>query len=406
MPPAAARVIDENDDYEDDAFDGAASLPQRPDGDLPAGLSGEPPPARQPQQARQPQEPQFEVVETDDRFQPIQRQEQPLTEEAAAPDPNAVQAGERDEFGRQRITRGERNRRRRVYQERLEGELTQTRADLEALRAQVGVIEPRLTEIDQGRRADQLATLDRQINEANGRAALARNNLTEALTNQDPAAITAALDMRDEAIRQAERLAGQKERLASAAPIQTVDPNQFRQQPQGQQPQRQAPPPLPREAAVRATAFQTEHSWIAANPNSREARLILDIDNEIAGEGFDPRTDDYWDELRDRASAYMDLRTGRPLGQANGNGHAPPQPQRGAQPMQQPVQRRGPMVAGGSVNGAPPGNGRQLFLSPERKAAMIQVGALEPDGRTVANQEKYRRLAVRYMAFDRDNAPA
>jgi hypothetical protein len=406
MPPAT-RVVDEMDD-EDDILDGAASLPQRPDGDLPAGLSGEPPPSRQPQQARQPQEPQFEVVETDDRFQPIQRQEQPLSEQAAPPDPNAVQPGEKDEFGRPRVTRAERNRRRRVYQERLESELTQTRAEVEALRTQIGGIEPRLTEIDQGRRADQLATLDRQINEANGRAALARNNLTEALTNQDSAAITAALDMRDEAIRQATILAGQKERLASAAPIQTVDPNQFRQQQPSQQQQRQAPPPLPREAATRATAFQAEHSWIAANPNSREARLILDIDNEIAGEGFDPRTDDYWDELRDRASAYMDLRTGRPLGQVNGNGHAPPQPQRGAQPMQPrvPEQRRGPMVAGGSVNGTPPGNGRQLFLSPDRKAAMIQVGALEPDGRTVADRKKYTRLAERYMAFDRENAPA
>lgn len=401
----AARVVDEMDD--DDEIDGATSLPQRPDNDLPPGLSGNPPPAERQQQARQPQEPQFEVVETDDRFHPIQRQEQPLTEEAAPVDPNAVQPGaERDEFGRPRITRSERNRRRRVYQERLEGDLAQTRQQLEALQAQLGGIEPRLTELDQGRRADQLAGLDRQINEANARAALARNNLTEALTNNDPAAITAALDMRDESIRQAERLSGQKERLTSAAPIQTVDPNQFRQP----QPQRQAPAPLPREAAMRATEFQNEHPWLAQNPGSREARLLLDIDNEVAAEGFDPRTPDYWDEVRDRAGAYMDLRTGRPLGQANGNGQPRQQPRPGAQPMpqQQQVlpQRRGPMVAGGSANGGGQESGRKLFLSPDRKQAMIQVGALEPDGRTIANRQKYTRLAERYMAFDRDNAPA
>jgi hypothetical protein len=119
-------------------------------------------------------------------------------------------------------------------------------------------------------------------------------------------------------------------------------------------------------------------------------RAVQAIDMAVANEGFMPNTDDYWDEVRDR------------MREANlVPAEARQSPQRVAEPRRAP-ERRGPPTMGAaqprSANG-----GTQVKISPERKQAMIAIGCLDPDGRTVTDRNKFNRVLKQYSEFDRAN---
>lgn len=401
MAGASAHILDEQDD--DDIDDLQPSLPQRPDADIPPGLSGGGL-APQKRQTQQNDDLEFEIIETDrEGRQPTER---PLSSDNAPHDPNTIQPPQDDRDNpshRRPRTRAERNAARRAYEQRLEAQNRTLAEELEQIKARVGSFEPRLNEFDQTRRQDQIHALDQQIAEQTARARQAKQQMTQAITTGDAEAISAAMEAREEALRAADRLTVQKERLASAPAAEPVDPRQTSPQ-QFQNPRQ--PPPIAPAVAMRVEGFAADKPWYnPTDPNNLDSQIVLQIDRAVANEGFDPRTDDYWDEIESRAAQYLPHRFGRQQQQ--------PQARQAQQPMRQIApqapavapQRRGPMVGGGSDR-TPVDTGNKLYLSPERKQAMIQVGALDADGRTISNPTKFKRLAAQYVAFDRQNGTA
>jgi hypothetical protein len=99
----------------------------------------------------------------------------------------------------------------------------------------------------------------------------------------------------------------------------------------------------------------------------------------LAKEGFNPQTEEYWEELRRRASKRLPERF---------EGEAPRR-----EPKREP--RGGPAVGSGREH-APATTRREIYISPERKQALIEAGVWDDP----VLRNKY---VQRYAEYDRQN---
>ena len=342
-----------------------------------------------------------EIVETDDNFRPVQGRrdgsEARLTEAEVAEKPLLEQQG--TEERKQRRDRAEERRRRREGRQRTFAELAETKAELALLKQQIEGIAPRLSQLDQQRIVDQIANTDREIQGAAAAAAAARRKMAEAVASADAEAMTDALEARDIAVQRGQELAAQKARLSAVVPERVEDTRGV--QPNNQQNQRQQsrPAPLPTAAVGYVEDFRAKHNWMKMTPDGRPADLdtemMLRIDASVAGDGYDPTTQDYWDEIEDRGRRYLGHRFSAQQ----------QQPARNQNPRQPPQNepRRGPMTTGGADSSARPVNRNQVYLSPGRKEALITLGALDKNGKTVIDKDTYRKYIRAYQEYDREN---
>jgi hypothetical protein len=314
--------------------------------DLPNGLSG---PVDEPRRGDSDQE--FQIVETDDDFRPLTGPAAPAREEIRTD----ADSQPRVESPRERQTKAQRRASVRAARERTESELAayrdenaKLRADFEALQNRVT---PRLDQLDQGRINDQLAGMDREIASAATTVDQAISRASEAMAAGDAAGHAAALRDVTRFTQRGNELTTQKAQLEAqrtAREHQQPRTEQPRTEQPREQPRRVGPDPI---VAERVREYAAEIPWMktrqlpdgTAAGVDQDSRIMLQIDREVAAEGFDPRDDDYWDEIDARAREALPHRF-------------QPQPQRRQQPQQQrqqPVnpQRRGPMVAGSGNGG-------------------------------------------------------
>lgn len=366
-------------------------------------------------------EPEFEIIDADENLQPLQQPEQRTQDTEEKPEETEQESRE-DGDGQsrqwQKRSAKERQDRQRRARDRTHTELNTLRAtvaDLEqkqlAAEERLAAYEPRFTQIDKGRIEAQVADVDRQIAEQQSRAVDARRRISEAVISQDGDALAAALEVRDQAIIQSQQLAVRKNVLTSGNPLGRENLEAARQtQPERQEPQRQAPRPLTREAVRMANDFAEQHDWVDLRnklPDGRlrdpDSRLLAMIDGDVMADGYNPADADYWEELTARAKDVLPHRFG---GQGQRQPTQPRQTQQpqAAQRMVQP-ERRGPMTGGASDRGPTRGS-TQVYLNADRKMAMIQSGALEQDGRTVADKAKFQRQLKYFNEFDRANGAA
>jgi hypothetical protein len=436
MSGTRVRMRDEGDIDEDDAAPPAAQGTHAGLGDMAEPVDGRPPPPAR-QQTRE-QGPPLEVVEVGEDGRPVDARYRETTDDTVPPAQDQrlhddrqetfVEQGERQgrrprESTPQR-TRRLREARDRAFQEnnQLRQQLADQEARLAELQQQVGGIEPRLAEFDRGRAQQQLGDLDRQIAEQKNFARIARDRIAEASNAGDGKALAEALEARDEALIATNQIQVRRNMLASGNPFGDVDQRQpARHQQHQPPPQQQAiqPQPMLRAVRERISEFTEDHPWyqlvprrmpdgsVQNVPADLESKIMWTIDNEVANEGFDPSTDDYWDEIRERGRQFLPHRFGaqtqRQLApRQNGNGNG-----RYEEPMPRAQQRqpeaRGPRVGGGSDR-APGPRANQVYISPGRKEALIAAGALGRDGRTIENRTLYDKYVSGYAKYDRENA--
>jgi hypothetical protein len=397
--PGAALITEE-----DDAPPTLQDIPRPDDGQI----------VTLPQsQAAQPPAEEYEIIETDADGQPLggpRQQEAPLSEQAGGPRP-LIQPPEPQRQHAPR-TREERRNAQRQGRERTmrENELLKERTaqlsgELAEMRQLFSGLEPRLAQIDRARIEDQITANDRLLDVADRTVAAATQRLSEAMASNDSTAFAAALTERDKAADDRRLLNGRKAYLQNSLTIAPAEQGQPRQAAPQQQTQ-PAPQPLSRVVQRFADDFAERNEWY--RPDVRrsdgairdmDTRIVLLIDNDLAEEGFDPATPDYWDELEDRARERLPHRF-QQAQPTNGNGQRQPAQQRQVQP-----ERRGPMTTGASDRAPTPGR-NQVYLSPDRKAALIQAGVLERDGRTVADKAKFNRMMKSYHDYDREYGAA
>lgn len=140
--------------------------------------------------------------------------------------------------------------------------------------------------------------------------------------------------------------------------------------------QRPAPaPPLPAAAQQRAAAFVDRHKgWYNPAGNNVESKIIMAIDQDVSNEGFDPTTDDYWDEIEARAKNFLPHRINSAHNGAQVRNAALNSP-----------------VGGSSRSAGASTAGKTVFkLSAERVQAMRDSGAWDDPKRKQAAIKQFR----------------
>lgn len=351
----------------------------------------------------------FDIVETDEQFRPLSGPGSDPRQEIHADDGNEDTETRGERRTRQR-TRRENQRRLAEENQRLINEQRDTIQRLEAESKQFReTVSGRFTEFDRTQFEGRIGDVERQIADTARMVDAALDAAAEAQSTGDSDAFKRAMREHTKLVSRGFELTTAKTQLenarqqaATAQPAQVDPPADTRRQPQPP-PRQVAPDP---EVISLANDFRGRHPWIITNPAMRpdlDSKIAMIIDHEVAQE-FDPRDPEYWEELEARLKDRLPHRyeTRRSARQQDPRGGQQPAQR---QQQQVPTTRRGPMVSGGGGNGNPNGGGgrQRLLLSPERKQAMIQVGALEADGRTVGDRNKFDRLAASYAKYDRDN---
>jgi hypothetical protein len=165
---------------------------------------------------------------------------------------------------------------------------------------------------------------------------------------------------RDQAMQKAQQLQFAKQQAAQQRP-----------QPQGQQ--------IDDMTMHYAKEFMTDNPWYDSQGRDEDSAIVIAIDQALAKDGFNPQTEDYWNELRKR--------TARRLPEKFKNQRQPSREER--------TPRGGPAVGSGREH-APTSTRKEIYLSPERKQALIDAGVWDDP----VLRMKY---AKRYSEYDRNN---
>jgi hypothetical protein len=177
---------------------------------------------------------------------------------------------------------------------------------------------------------------------------------TEAGNGED---VVAAMRIRDQAMSEAQQLLAAKERLAEArrqATTPQVDPN----------------------VVNYAKEWMSANPWYDPQARDRDSAVTKAIDAELAREGYNPASRDYWEELTARVA------------EAIGDDA----------PAQAPAEmkRRGPPT-GNTRQHAPTSTKKEIYVTPERKQAMIEAGVWD-------DPTLRQRYLKAYQAYDASSA--
>jgi hypothetical protein len=236
--------------------------------------------------------------------------------------------------------------------------------ELAFLREQNAEFARRLSAVEGHALATNVQGLDQRINEALRDAQQAEQIMARAIEAGNGDDVATALRLRDEARQRAAELFQSKQQVENVRKQQTtpaVDP--------------------------RVRNFAQE--WVQANPwydpNGRDedSRITKAIDDGLVAEGYNPASPDYWHELTRRVSARLGSADEAPESDATKRDAAP-------------AKRKAPPT-GTSREHVPPSTRKEVYVTPERKQAMIDAGVWDdPALRT--------RYLKAYQAYDKNSA--
>jgi len=305
---------------------------------------------------------QDELLEEDDE----QQEEQAKGKE---PEYVPVDKKEEDDEGGEDVRLSEDNedreetrRRRKAEKEeraaRRKAAIERDKTELNFLRQRNEDLEKRVMSIEQRTTRSEAVSLKERIAEAMAEAKAAERIMAKAVEAGAGEDVTKAMRIRDEALQKAQQLNYAAQQMAAQARAA------------------QKPAPMDPEVSIMAKRWISENSWYNPKGQDEESKIVQVIDQALMNEGYNPKSDDYWAEL--------DRRIARRL---------PERKQIDDEPRKNG--RKGPMI-GGSREHAPASTRREVYVSPERKDAMIQAGVWDDP----VLRQKYLK---QYAKWDRDN---
>jgi hypothetical protein len=255
---------------------------------------------------------------------------------------------------RRRLEKVERKDRRdqAIKRDKLELDFLRKRND--DLERRVSVQEQRSHQVD-------LGGYDQAIAKASEEVDLAERVIAKAVEAGNGADVTQAMRYRDQAMQKAQQLQYAKQQAAQQRP-----------QPQTQQ--------VDDLTMHYAKEFMSENPWYDSQGRDEDSAVVIAIDQSLSKDGFNPQTEEYWDELRKR--------TARRLPEKFKN-------QKTREVKEERVARGGPAVGSGREH-APATTRKEIYISPERKQALIDAGVWDDP----ILRKKY---AQRYSEYDRAN---
>ena len=223
------------------------------------------------------------------------------------------------------------------------------------LKKQNEVLNNRLAAVEKKTSGAELARVDKAIEDAGVEVEYAKMKLTEAVGMNDGQGVTRAQELWYEAKRKLESL-------------ESVKQNATRQMTQPQSQNIQVPDPMVQKMAA---DWMEDNAWYDPHGGNEESQIAQLIDKKLTDEGFDPASEDYWDELSDRMARYL--------------------PKQGQSTQKQ--KPRSVMTSSGRESTATT-KSNEFRISPERVAAMKEAGAWE-------NPELRQKMIKRFADYDR-----
>jgi hypothetical protein len=284
-------------------------------------------------------------------------------------DDQPVSRTDEDDSGTDEEREAIRERRRLEKQERKirrDEAIKRDKIELDFLRKRNDDLERRVTAQEQRTHKLDLSAFDTEISKAANEAEMAERVIAKAVAAGNGEDVTQAMRYRDQALARIQQLNSQKQQVAAQRPQpQQIDDLTLRY----------------------AQEFIKENAWYDAQGRDEDSAIVIAIDQSLAKEGFDPRSADYWDELRRRAARRLPERFESKQAAA-----AAAEDSR-AEPRREP--RGGPAVGSGREH-APASTRKEIYISPERKQALIEAGVWDDP----VLRNKYVK---RYAEYDRNN---
>lgn len=256
------------------------------------------------------------------------------------------------------------NRDRRIQRRQLQRQARE-RADYELrmLRQQNDTLEQRLRAVEAGSIDSHVQTIEQRHAQAMAEARQAERIIERAIEAGNGADVTAAMRIRDEAVAEANQMA--------AARQQALQARQQAAAPRG---------PDPRVSSL-ASEWAQANPWFDPNGADEDSIAAKAIDQQLAREGRNPSDLGYWQELTSRLSTRFNSRqpAGEPRKKAPAAAGKEPPPQ------------------GGTREHAPVSTRKEIYVTPERKQAMIDAGIWD-------NPERRAKTLKAYQAYDQRSA--
>ena len=250
--------------------------------------------------------------------------------------------------------------------------ISRDKLELSFLRKRNDELERRIGSVEQRTHQADLSQFDAQINGARQEAEMAERVIAKAVAAGNGEDVTQAMRYRDQAMQKAQQLAFAKQQAAQ---------------------QRQTKPADGMDDMTMhyAKEFIQDNPWYDMQGKDEDSAIVLAIDGALMREGFQPNSEEYWEELRDRAARRLPERFKQT---ERRNDHGEDRAAR-EEPRQQRQTRGGPTIGSGREH-APTSTRTEVYVSPERKQALIDAGVWDDP----VLRQKYVK---RYAEYDRNN---
>jgi hypothetical protein len=307
-----------------------------------------------------------DTPETEDELIPVETPEAEEPAEQPSDEDESDDSDEEDgderlgdaenEDGRGEPDSNRERRRKRREMQKLAKE--RTRLELEMLRHTNAEMQRRLAALEGNVAQTGAQTIEQKLAAAQREVELAEQVIAKATAAGNGDDVVQAMRIRDAAIANANQL--------------TAARQQYDQQ---------------RAPRIDPTTLSYAQQWLQANPwydpsgRDADSAATKAIDNQLAREGFDPKTRGYWEELTRRVAATF--------------GEAPAAPKAAEAKTSKP--RKTPPPTGSTREHAPVSTKKEIYVTPERKQAMIEAGVWDDP----VQRQRYLKA---YQAYDTGSA--
>ena len=144
----------------------------------------------------------------------------------------------------------------------------------------------RLSVVERKTQGGEIARINKAIEDQESKILFAKQKIKEATETGNGDMLTQAQDMWYDAKKQFESLEGLKKHSVQQPQQQTI----------------QAPDPM---VARYAGDWMSENPWYDPNGRDSDSKVALTIDQSMAEEGWNPKSQEYWEELDNRLAKYL-----------------------------------------------------------------------------------------------------
>jgi hypothetical protein len=253
-----------------------------------------------------------------------------------------------------RKARSNRRRAKKEYIKRTNEEKDQR---LGLLQRQNQELMERLSVVERKTHGADLARYEKAMEDEEYRLRYAQKKMQEATDNSDGEAFTKAQELWYDSRRKLEAMHSYKEQAAKSSSQDSAPAN----------------PKLVRLA----NGWMERNSWYNPDAGDEDTQIAKVIDNRLVAEGWDPATQDYWDELDNRLQKRLPHRYTRNTDETS---------------------RRSPrsVVTGSSRESSGSASGNTFVLAPEQVRAMKDAGFWD-------DAQKRNKMIKRYAQEARNN---